>query len=252
MPESVEIWLLLLLFCTGAIAFTLSTISGGGGAMMQIPVLNALIGTAATAPVINLGAFISRPTRVILFWKYIDWKVFWYFVPAAMVGAWLASWWFSKISIGWVQLIVGVFLVSTVFQYQFGKKRRSFSVKLWYFIPLGLFISIVGTFTGGMGPVLNPFMLNLGIDKEALVGTKGAQAFFLGLTQISGYTYYGLLSPELWWYGGALGVGASLGNYFGKRILRKMSSASFRKWVIAVMVISGILLIVKAVSGFIQ
>lgn len=252
MPETVEIWLAVLLFSLGAVAFTLSTISGGGGAMMQIPVLNVLLGTSQTAPVLNLGAFISRPSRVILFWKHINWTVFWYFVPSAMLGAWLASWWFSKISIGWVQLIVGIFLVSTVFQYRFGKKRQSFKVRLWYFIPLGLLIAIVGTFTGGMGPVLNPFLLNIGIDKGALVGTKGAQSFFLGLTQIGGYTYFGLLTPELWWYGAALGLGASLGNYFGKRILNKMSSTTFRKWVILVMVISGILLIVKAVTEFLN
>ena len=54
-------WLLFGLFALGACAFTLSTISGGGGALMQIPILNFLIGTSQTAPVINLGTFISRP-----------------------------------------------------------------------------------------------------------------------------------------------------------------------------------------------
>ena len=244
--DQISIWYLPLLFFLGAATFTLSTISGGGGAMMQIPILNFLIGTSQSAPVINLGAFISRPARIALFWKYINWKVFWYFVPSAMIGALLAAWWFSEVKIYWIQIIVGVFLVSTVFQYRFGKKRRSFNVKFWHFIPLGFFISIVGTFTGGMGPILNPFLLNIGIDKEELVGTKGAQSFFLGLSQISGYMFFGLLSPKLWAYGIALGLGASLGNYFGKLILKRMSKLSFRRWVIAVMVISGLVLIIKA------
>ncbi len=142
--------LLLGLFFLGASTFTLSTISGGGGAMMQIPVLNFLIGASQTAPVINLGAFISRPARILIFWKHIVWKVFWYFVPAAMVGALLATWMFSEVKIYWIQLFVGLFLVSTFFQYRFGKKERSFDIKLWYFIPLGFFISVIGTFTGGI------------------------------------------------------------------------------------------------------
>lgn len=237
-----------LLFLLGASTFTLSTISGGGGAMMQIPILNFLIGTSQTAPVINLGAFISRPARIALFWKHINWKLFWYFVPSAMIGALIAAWWFSAVKIYWIQIIVGVFLVSTVFQYRFGKKRQSFKVRHWHFIPLGLFVSVVGTFTGGMGPILNPFMLNIGIDKEELVGTKGAQSFFLGLSQISGYAFFDLLSPKLWSYGIALGLGASLGNYFGKLILKRMSRLSFRRWVIAVMVISGVVLIIKALT----
>ncbi len=241
-------WVLLIgLFFLGTATFTLSTISGGGGAMMQIPILNFLIGTSQTAPVINLGAFISRPARIALFWKYINWKVFWYFVPSAMIGALIAAWWFSEVKIYWIQVIVALFLISTFFQYRFGKKSSSFPVKLWHFIPLGFFISIVGTFTGGMGPILNPFLLNIGIEKEELVATKAAQSFFLGLSQISGYAFFGLLSPALWTYGIALGLGASLGNYFGKLLLKRMTKLAFRRWVIAIMVISGIVLLLKAI-----
>ncbi len=241
--------LLLGLFFLGATTFTLSTISGGGGAMMQIPILNFLIGASQTAPVINLGAFISRPTRILIFWKYIVWKVFWYFVPAAMFGALLAAWLFSEVKIYWIQFLVGLFLVSTFFQFRFGKKDRSFEVKLWYFIPLGLFISIIGTFTGGMGPVLNPFLLNAGIDKEKLVGTKAAQSFFLGLAQVSGYVFFGLLTKTLWAYGIALGLGAIVGNLVGKWLLFRMSKIAFRRWLITIMVIAGLVLIVKAIPN---
>ncbi|RMA64684.1 sulfite exporter TauE/SafE family protein [Ulvibacter antarcticus] len=249
--SNIPVWLLVTLFFLGATTFTLSTISGGGGALMQIPIINFLIGTSQTAPVINLGAFISRPTRILLFWKHIQWKVFWYFVPSAMLGAVLAAWLFSEVKIYWIQLIVGIFLMSTFFQYRFGKKERSFEVKLWYFIPLGLLISIIGTFTGGMGPVLNPFLLNAGIEKEELVGTKAAQAFFLGLAQISGYMFFGLLSGDLWIYGIALGAGAIVGNIIGKHLLKRMSKLAFRKWVITIMVISGFVLCIKAITELI-
>ncbi len=246
--SSLSPYLLVGLFFLGATAFTLSTISGGGGALMQIPILNFLIGTSQTAPVINLGTFISRPTRIIIFWKHIVWKVFWFYVPSAMIGAVLAAWLFAEVKIYWVQIIVGLFLVSTFFQYRFGKKERSFEVKLWYFIPLGFFISIIGTLTGGMGPILNPFLLNAGIDKESLVGTKAAQSFFLGIAQIGSYAFFGLLTDELWVYGIAMGLGAIVGNLIGKWLLQRMSKLAFRKWVIAIMVISGIVLIVKAAS----
>lgn len=245
--SEIPLYLILGLFVLGTSTFTLSTISGGGGAMMQIPILNFLIGTPQTAPVINLGALISRPARIALFWKYINWKVFWYFVPSAIIGALLAAWLFSEVKIYWIQIVVALFLISTFFQYRFGKKQSSFPVKLWYFIPLGFFISIVGTFTGGMGPILNPFLLNIGIEKEELVATKAAQSLFLGLSQISGYTYFGLLSKELWIYGIALGLGASLGNFFGKLLLKRMTKLAFRRWVIAIMVLSGIVLLIKAI-----
>ena len=238
--------LLIGLFLLGAAAFTLSTISGGGGALMQIPILNFLIGTSNTAPVINLGTMLSRPSRIIIFWKHINWTVFWYYVPSAMVGAVVAAFLFSEVKIYWIQILVGLFLISTFFQYRFGKKERSFKVQYWYFIPLGLLIAMIGTFTGGMGPILNPFLLNVGIDKEELVGTKAAQAFFLGIAQIGSYTFFGLLTPELWIYGITLGLGATLGNLLGKQLLKRMSKIAFRKWLITIMVISGIVLLIQA------
>jgi uncharacterized membrane protein YfcA len=44
-----------------------------------------------------------------------------------------------------------------------------------------------------------------------------------------------------------LGIGATLGNLIGKRVLAKMSSLLFRKLVIIIMVISGFLLLIKAI-----
>ena len=247
--SNTDFLLILVLFIAGVITFSISTISGGGGALMLIPLLNLIVGTAKTAPIINLGAFISRPSRIILFWKNIVWKVFWYYVPSAILGAFLAAWFFSEIKINWLQIIVALFLISTFFQYRFGKKERSFKVPLWYFIPLGFLVSITGTFTGGMGPILNPFYLNSGITKEALVGTKAANSFFLGIAQVSSYTFFGLLTTELWIYGISLGIGATLGNLIGKRVLAKMSSLLFRKLVIIIMMLSGLLLLIKAISS---
>ena len=93
---------------------------------MLVPVLNVLIGVGHTAPVLNLGNFIGRPARLIIFWKHIRWKVCLYYAPAALVGAWLGSWFFDSVRVEWLQIVVGVFLISTVFQFQFGKKERSF------------------------------------------------------------------------------------------------------------------------------
>ena len=243
MFENIDLFNLLILLLAGIVAFIISTISGGGGALVLVPFLSFLIGTPQTPPVLNLGTFIGRPARLIIFWKHINWQVFWYYVPPALLGALLAGWFFTRINPGWLQILVGIFLISTVFQYRFGKKERSFPVKLWYFIPLGFIVSILGTVIGALGPVLNPFYLNLGLDKEELIATKTANSFFLGIAQIGSYTFFGLLYTELWIYGIALGLGAVIGNIIGKKFLSSMKSSSFRKLLIILMVVSGILLI---------
>lgn len=245
-----ELSIIVLLFILGIGAFILSTIAGGGGSLVLVPVLNYILGVEKTAPILNLGSFIGRPSRLIIFWKHINWKVCLYYAPPAIIGAWIGSWIFSQFKMEWLQVVVGIFLISTVWQYRFGKKQKSFNMRLWYFIPLGLIVSILGTIIGALGPVLNPFYLNLGLDKEDLIATKTANSFFMGISQIGGYTFFGLLHTELWVYGIALGIGATLGNIFGKRFLTKMKSSTFRKWVIALMVISGVIMIIRQLSSW--
>jgi len=64
--------------------------------------------------------------------------------------------------------------------------------------------------------------------------------------QIGSYTFFGALYGELWLWGLALGVGIGIGNFTGKKLLARITEKSFRQWAIAFMVISGILLIVRA------
>lgn len=241
--QNASLDIIILLFILGIAAFILSTVSGGGGSLVLIPVLNWMLGVTNTAPVLNLGTFLGRPARLFIFWKHIKWKVCLYYAPAAIIGAWLGSWLFSNFKVEWLQVLVGIFLISTVWQYRFGKKEKSFTMRLWYFIPLGLIVSVLGTIIGALGPVLNPFYLNLGLDKEDLIATKTANSFLMGLSQIGSYAFFGLLHNELWVYGLALGLGATIGNIIGKKFLSKMKSSTFRKLVIALMVISGVLLI---------
>ena len=245
--QAIPNWHLAGLFLAGMIAFVISTISGGGGALLLIPVTSALIGISAAPPVINLGNFISRPSRLYLFLHHIDWSLIKYYAPSAIVGAWLAALLFSRLDGSWIQLLVGAFLISTVLQYRFGKVEKSFNMPKLGFVPLGFITAFISTLVGGLGPVLNPFYMNTGLQKEDLIATKTANSFFVGLAQIGSYTFFGVLTANLWIYGFALGLGAVVGNIIGKRFLAGMNIKQFRVMLILLMVISGVVMIVQNV-----
>lgn len=234
-----------ILFLIGILAYVVSTLSGGGGALIMVPVVGFYLSPSVVAPVVNLGNMIGRPARLVLFWKDIDWKIVAYYVPSAIVGALVGGYIFVQLKADWLQMILGLFLISTVFQYRFGKKKRSFPMKLAYFIPLGFVVTLISTLFGATGPILNPFYLNYGLMKEKMIATKTANSFIAGIAQLSSYTFLGALHGELWWYGLIIGLGATIGNIFGKRVLSRLSDASFRKIVIALMVISGIIMIIN-------
>lgn len=116
------------------------------------------------------------------------------------------------------------------------------------FIPLGLFIGFFSTLVGGLGPVLNPFYMNAGLIKENLIATKIANAFLIGLIQIASYTYFGILTAQIWIYGLVVGAGAILGTIIGKYFLKGMSIRQFRVMVIILMVFAGSLMIVRNIG----
>jgi len=111
------------------------------------------------------------------------------------------------------------------------------------FVPLGFLVAFISTLVGGLGPVMNPFYMNAGLQKEDLVATKTANAFIVGFAQIGSYTFFGILTSKLWLFGLVLGLGATVGNVIGKRFLANMSVRQFRSALIALMVISGALMI---------
>ena len=152
---------------------------------------------------------------------------------------------FVKLQAQWLQVLLGLFLISTVFQFQFGKKKSAFPMKAAYFMPLGFTVTFTSTLFGATGPIMNPFYLNKGLVKERMIATKTANSFLAGIAQLSSYAFLGALEGEMWFYGMAIGLGATLGNVIGKRQLKKVSDNRFRQYVIALMVVSGVLMVGK-------
>jgi uncharacterized membrane protein YfcA len=239
-----------LLIAAGAfIGYIVSTLGGGGGSLLLVPVLSFVLGTRAVAPVLSLGEMLSRPVRLVIFWKDIDWNVARFLIPGSAVGAFLGATIFANIDLSWLRWIVGLFLISTVFQFRLGEKEIFFPMRPLYFLPIGFVIALFSAMIGATGPIANPFYLNYGLEKEGMIGTKTINSFIAGLVKLGTYAYFGVFPTELWGYGIMIGVAAGLGSYVGKQILGRMDSKTFRRIVILVMVVSGIALIYRQLTG---
>ncbi len=233
----------LYLAAAGFVAWTVSTVAGGGGALILVPVVGFLIGAAAVAPVVTLATMLAEPARIYLFRRSIDWQIVRWYLPGAAVGAFAGAWLFAEIAAEWLQIVLGLFLLSTIWQYRLGERRKSFPVKLWYFLPVGLGVSFVSGLIGTMGPVLNPLYLNYGAVKERMIATKSLNSFVMHIVKVSTYAAFGALTGRLFLYGVAAGAGAMSANWLGKRLLAGMSDRRFRQLVIAVMAVSGAIMI---------
>lgn len=214
--------------------------------MLLVPYVSLFAPANAVAPIINIGNFIGRPARIFLFWKHIQWRVVCFYLPGALLGALLGGWLLQGLDLAWVQLLLGLFLVSTLLQYRLGKREKSFRMVISAFPALGFVVAALSTISGATGAVLNPFFINYGITKERLVATKAFNSFVVALIQIPTYYALNLINSDVVYSGLAVGTGAFIGNYAGKKMLARMSNQQFLMWVTYFMVFAGVWMIIQS------
>ncbi|RVH08675.1 sulfite exporter TauE/SafE family protein [Sinorhizobium meliloti] len=233
----------LFLFAAGFVAWIVSTIGGGGGALLLVPLIGFIAGTQAVAPVATLATLVAGSGRAFVFWKEIEWSVVKWGLPGALLGGFLGAVLFATAPAEWVQIFVGLFLVSTVVQYRFGRKERTFEAAKWWFFPAELITGFLDGLIGAVGPVMNTLYLNAGITKERMIGTKTAVSLPTHLVKIGTYTTLGAMAGHLWLFGLAAGLGALISNWMARRMLKGMSDMNFRAIVVGFMALSGVFMI---------
>jgi hypothetical protein len=233
------------LFIAGFITWTISTLSGGGGAMLLVPVLSFALGAQAAAPVVTLAMVVGSIGRLAIFRQNIEWSIVRWALPAALGGAALGGYFFSILPVDWLQLALGFFLISTVAQEYFGRSRAQFHVPHWVFGPVYFLVASLSAVMGAVGPVMNVLFLNAGILKERMVGTKTAISLPMQFTKLISYGAFGMLSPDYMIAGLIVGAGAAMSNRFSKRILAGMSDQRFRYVTVSFMVVAGVAILWK-------
>ena len=131
-------------------------------------------------------------------------------------------------------------------QDRFSKVKLAIKMKLIWFFPLGLTVSFLSGLIGATGPVHNPFMLNYGLEKEPLVGTKAINSLIMQLTKLISYGAFGAFSVQIASFGVALGLGAIVGVFLARKQLSRVDTQQFRQYTLILMFISGIAMLYKA------
>jgi uncharacterized membrane protein YfcA len=237
----------LLLALAAAGTFAVGMITAGGAAMLLVPVVGWLCGAAAVAPVVTVATMGSGVSRILMLRRSVRWDLVRWYLPAALLGAFLGARLFATLvrehaDSGWIELLLGLFLLSMVLQFRFGR-RRGMRLQPWVLGPVGFVVAGLSGLVGGTGPVLNPFYLGLDVQREELIATKAFNALMVHLTKVGTYAAFGALDLLLLSYGLAAAVGAVGGNLLGRRWLRAMGERRFRGLVVAMMAVAGLLLL---------
>ena len=243
--------ILLIIFLASFAAFCLSAVCGGGAGLILIPILGKLLPISEVPAALSIGTFTSSASRLVVFRKYINWKIVKYFVPPALPAVWLGAYLLKYLDPVYLEIAMGVFLVSNlplVFRKQ---KNSALSArpKNILLVTIGFLAGFLSGITGAVGLLFNRFYLRYGLSKEEIIATRAANEIILHLIKIILYVFFGLLSIKAMQVGLAVALSGVASAWGAKYLIKKMSEFGFRRIGYMAMVISGLIMLTQSTTG---
>jgi uncharacterized protein len=231
------------LFAAGFVSWAISTLAAGGGSVLIVAAIAVILRGQAIAPVVTMTSVLASPARAILLWRWIDWRVVRWYLPGATAGALLGGFVFSRVGTQWLQVTLALFLISTAWQYRLGSRSRSFDMRLPWFVPVSFVSGLTSAVIGASGLLVNPFYLNYGLVKEAMLATRAVNSLAIQLVKIGAYLMFGVLQWRLARHGLIAGAGAITAIWLANPWLHRLTSYRFRQLAVLVMLFGGLLIL---------
>lgn len=234
---------LLSLIIASVLGWFISSLMGGGSSFILMPIVGGFLGATAIPPVITIGGILGSSERAFVYRQNINWTILKWDIPGAIFGAVLGALALTKIHLEGLTILIGLFLLLSALNSIFKPIKVKFKVKAWHFLPASLVYGFLSGLLGSMGPLLVPFYLNYGLEKEQLLGTQAATRIIIHLVKIISYGLLGLLNWHYISYGILIGLAAFPGNILGHIFLAKLTENRFQKLVISFVMFSGIVIL---------
>lgn len=215
-------------FLSLAAVFTsaMTVVAGSGGGVVVIAILLQFMPPAAAIPVHGFVHVASNAWRTWLFRRDLAWRLIWRFALLLPAGIVVGLWLFQGMSKEMVQIIIGCFIIVTLFTRELGRFRGK-ELPLAAFIPLGFATGVLNMIVGAVMPVIGVLMIRRDLTKEAYVGTLGVYGTLSNFGKVVAFVYAGFSVVE---YGPvilAMIPAVLLGTWLGKHLLGRLSERVF-------------------------
>ena len=236
---------LLLLLFLGLVAGTISGIIGFGSSIILMPALVLMYGPRTAVPVMAVAALIANASRVMLWWRDIDWRACAAYsvtaIPAAALGARTLVAIPPRLADG----VLGVFfiLMIPVRRWLVGAGLR---LGLWHMAAVGAVIGYITGIVVSTGPINTPFFLAYGLTKGAFIGTEALGSLGMYVSKAIAFRRLGVLPNDIIVQALIIGSSLMVGSYFSQRLLLRMSAQRFHLLMEAVLLLAGLTMLAAA------
>ncbi len=207
----------------------LSAVVGMAGGITLLAVMLLFLPPLAAIPVHGVVQLVSNGSRALIQREHVDRGILLRYglllVPAGFAGLWLAQ----QLPPASTRVLIGAFVLVATWRPGWlllgGHPERTDPTLR--FVGLGGVVGFLNATLGATGPLIAPFFLNLGLSRQALIGTKaGCQTLgHLAKTLVfgvGGFAFASHLGPLLW-----LCAAVGVGTWLGSRALHHVSEELF-------------------------
>jgi uncharacterized membrane protein YfcA len=234
--------LFLILLVTLFASFT-HTLAGFGSALVTMPILAKLLGVQVAAP---LAALIVPTIEFLLLIRYresFNLRVVWRLIAGAAVGIPLGVWSLRQVNERIILTVLGVVLISYALYAFLKLKLPELQHTVWAYG----FGFIAGLLNGAYNTSGPPIIIygNCRGWKPAEFKAN-LQGFFTvaGLWVILNHAFNGNLTPFVWQHYLLSWIAIAIGMWLGLKLDRHIDQAMFRKIVLAMLVILGVMMLI--------
>jgi uncharacterized protein len=211
----------------GLVSGTLSGIVGFGASIMLMPVLMLAFGPLEAVPIMAIAALLANFSRVVVWWREVDWRANTYYcataIPAAALGA-------RTLLILEPRLVEGI--LGAMFLLMIPARRwllaRGLRINAWHMALVGAGIGFLSGMVASTGPINTPFYLAYGLVKGGYLATEALGSMAIGITKAVVFQRFNALPWETVARGLVIGATLMIGSRLAKGFVLRLDAHQFR------------------------
>ena len=207
----------------------LSAIVGMAGGIVLLSTMLLFMEPLLAIPLHGVVQLVSNGSRTWIQRRHVDWSLVWRYALPLLPTGFIGLWVLQALSPAWARALIGAFVLLATWApglLLLGSHPENISRERRFFA-LGTVVGAINVTVGATGPLIAPFFLNLGLPRQALVGTKAAcqalghlvKVLVFGLVGFAFSTYALPLS--------LLCVAVVAGTWVGSQVLGRVSETLF-------------------------
>jgi uncharacterized membrane protein YfcA len=238
----------LLILVVGLVAGTIGGIIGFGSSIMLMPVLVIAFGPREAVPVMAIAAVMANLSRVLAWWRSIDWRAVVAYASTAVPGAALGARTLLVLPPRAVEIALGLFFIAMI-----GVRRqlaaRQLRLRPWHLAVAGAFVGFLTGIVVSTGPITVPVFLAYGLAKGAFIASEAAASLAVYAAKVVVFRSFGALPLDVVVRGLLVGSTLMAGAFIARRFVATMPAERFRHLMDVVLLGSGVALLALALAG---